>query len=100
AELNIDPEDVANPWAAAGASALAFAIGGVLPLLAILLAPTPVRVPITAVITLLALAVTGALGARLGDAPILRPTVRVVIGGALALVVTFAVGSLFGTGVV
>ena len=50
-------------------------------------------------VTLLALATTGYLGARLGDAPAARATVRVVVGGALALALTFGVGTLLGTGV-
>lgn len=96
-ELGIDRDGIANPWSAAGASALAFTIGGLVPLLAVLLSPEAVRVPALFAATLLALAVTGATGARLGDSPMLRPTVRVVLGGALALVATFAIGTILGT---
>jgi VIT1/CCC1 family predicted Fe2+/Mn2+ transporter len=98
-ELNIVEEDVANPWHAAVASAVAFTIGAILPMLAILLPPAEVRIPITFGAVLLALALTGALGARLGGSPMLRPTIRVVVGGALALAATFAIGSLLGTAV-
>jgi VIT1/CCC1 family predicted Fe2+/Mn2+ transporter len=97
AELNIDPDDIVSPWRAAGASALAFVVGAVVPLLAMLLAPAAWRVPVTVVTVLPALAVTGALGAYLGQSPMLRPTLRVVLGGALALAATFAVGRLLGT---
>ncbi|MEO8260986.1 MAG: VIT family protein [Pseudolysinimonas sp.] len=97
AELGITETDVVSPWQAAGASALAFLIGALLPMLAILIPPAEVRVPITFVAVLIALALTGALGARIGGSRILRPTLRVVIGGALALAVTFAIGSLLGT---
>lgn len=97
AELNIDPDDVASPWHAAFASALAFTIGGVLPLAAILLPPEPWRVPVTFVVVLLALALTGSIAARIGGSSRLRATVRVVIGGALALVATFLIGMLLGT---
>ena len=97
AELKIDQNDIASPWAAAFASALAFTIGGILPLLSVLLAPAEMRVPLTFVVVLIALGVTGALGARLGGSPWLRPTVRVLIGGVLALGATFIVGWLFGT---
>jgi VIT1/CCC1 family predicted Fe2+/Mn2+ transporter len=45
---------------------------------------------------LAALAATGAAGAALGNAPVGRATIRVMIGGALALLVTFAIGSLLG----
>jgi VIT1/CCC1 family predicted Fe2+/Mn2+ transporter len=96
-ELNLVEDDIANPWHAAIASAVAFTIGAVLPMVAILLPPAEVRIPITFGAVLLALALTGALGARLGGSPMLRPTVRVVVGGALALAATFAIGSLLGT---
>lgn len=96
AELNIDQQDLVNPWHAAGASALAFSVGGLIPFLAILL-PTGVRIPAVFGVVFLALAVTGALGARLGGSPALRPTLRVLVGGALALGATFLVGTLLGT---
>jgi VIT1/CCC1 family predicted Fe2+/Mn2+ transporter len=95
-ELNIDENEVANPWHAAGASALAFVLGAVLPLLAILLPPAEIRVPVTFVAVLVALAATGALGAALGGSRIVRATVRVLIGGAAALAVTWLVGTLLG----
>lgn len=100
AELSIDEDEVLKPWDAAVASAISFLLGAVLPLLAIILPPEEVRIPITFVATLVALGITGALGARLGDSPWLRPTVRVLVGGALALGVTFAIGALLGTTVV
>lgn len=77
-------------------------MGALLPTLLILLLPVSVRIPATFVGVLVALAVTGALGAKWGGSPhYLRAATRVVIGGALALAMTFAVGSLLGaTGVV
>jgi VIT1/CCC1 family predicted Fe2+/Mn2+ transporter len=97
AELGITEDDVVSPWAAAGASALAFTIGAILPLLAILLPPQEARVPVTFIVVLLALALTGFTSARIGGNAVLRPTVRVVVGGALALAVTFLIGTLLGT---
>jgi len=97
AELGINEEDVVSPWQAAGASALAFFIGALLPMLAILLPPAPVRVPVTFAAVLIALALTGALSARIGGSPWIRPTVRVVVGGAIALAATFLIGTLLGT---
>lgn len=97
AELGITEDAVVSPWAAAGASALAFTVGALLPLLAILLPPPEVRVPITFVVVLIALALTGFTSARIGGNPAIRPTVRVVVGGALALAATFAIGTLLGT---
>ena len=99
AELNIVEEDVANPWHAAAASALAFTLGAILPMLAILLLPEAIRVPVTFAAVLVALAATGALGAGLGGSRILRATVRVVLGGAAALGVTWLVGTLLGVAV-
>jgi VIT1/CCC1 family predicted Fe2+/Mn2+ transporter len=97
AELNIDQNDIVSPWRAAYASAIAFTIGGLLPILAIILFPTSMRVPATFAAVLVALAITGATGGYLGDSPILRPMVRVVVGGALALAATFLIGRLLGT---
>lgn len=97
AELGIVEADVVSPWQAAGASALAFTIGAILPLLAILLPPEPARVPVTFAAVLLALALTGAASAWIGGSPWLRPTVRVVVGGAIALAATFLIGTLLGT---
>ncbi|MCH8561856.1 VIT family protein [Nesterenkonia sp. YGD6] len=96
-ELNIDQEDLISPWQAAFASAAAFAVGGIIPFAAILL-PPDIRIAATFALVLLTLALTGALGARLGGSPMLRPTMRVVIGGAIALAATFIIGTLLGTG--
>jgi len=95
-ELAIDPDDVVSPWHAAFASAIAFLIGGILPFVAILLPPAGLRVPVTFAAVLVALAVTGAIGARVGGAPIARAAARVVVGGALALAVTYGIGLLLG----
>lgn len=97
AELHIDENEVLKPWQAAVASGLAFLAGAVLPMLAILLPPPELRIPITFVATLVALGITGALGAILGKSHWLRPTVRVLVGGGLALAVTFGIGALLGT---
>jgi VIT1/CCC1 family predicted Fe2+/Mn2+ transporter len=96
AELNIDETDIVSPWHAAFASAIAFLIGAVLPMLAILLPPAEIRVPLTFAAVLVALAATGALGAWIGGGSKWRAAVRVVAGGALALVATFSIGNLLG----
>jgi vacuolar iron transporter family protein len=97
AELNIDQSDIVSPWRAAFASAVAFLIGGVLPIIAMIIFPASMRVPATFAAVLIALAITGAAGGYLGDSPTLRPMVRVVVGGALALAATFLIGRLLGT---
>jgi vacuolar iron transporter family protein len=98
-ELHIDPDDLANPWQAAGASALSFTIGALLPLIAILLPPSTWRVPVCVLTVLLALAVAGAVSARLGGSNPRRAIGRVVVGGALGLGVTYGIGHLFGTAI-
>ena len=95
-ELGIDPEELTNPWQAAISSALAFTVGAILPLLAILLPPPSMRIPITFVGVLAALAFTGWISARLGGASVGRAIQRVVIGGALAMAITFGIGHLVG----
>jgi vacuolar iron transporter family protein len=100
AELNLDEEEVLSPWHAAFASAASFVVGALLPFLTAVLLPPSLRIPVTFAAVLAALALTGAAGAYLGGAPMLRPTVRILVGGVLALGVTFAIGSwLGGTGV-
>ena len=86
-------------WSAALASALAFLAGGLLPLLAVLLLPVSARAAGTGALVLLALAGTGALGAYLGGSTLGRPALRVVLGGALALAVTYGLGSLLGAAI-
>jgi VIT1/CCC1 family predicted Fe2+/Mn2+ transporter len=95
AELGIDPDTLTNPWHAAAASAASFTLGALLPVLAILL-PAAIRIPVTFVVVLLALAATGTVSAQLGGAPRNRAITRVVVGGALAMIVTFGIGQLFG----
>jgi len=96
AELNIDETDIVSPWHAAFASAIAFLAGAILPMLAILLPPENIRVPLTFVAVLVALAATGALGAWIGGGSRLKASARVVVGGALALAATFLIGNLLG----
>lgn len=95
-ELGIDPEDVVNPWHAAGASAAAFVVGALLPLVAILLPGPSLRVPITVVAVLIALAIAGTVSARLGGSSVKLAVARVVVGGAAGLALTYAIGRAFG----
>ncbi|HEX4442934.1 MAG TPA: VIT family protein [Galbitalea sp.] len=96
AKLHIDESDVASPWHAALASALSFTLGGILPLLAILLISASIRIPVTFAVVLVALGVTGAVGAKIGGSPIIRATIRVLVGGAVALAATFLIGHALG----
>lgn len=94
-ELSIDPNNLTNPWHAAFASAGAFLLGAVIPLIAIIISPSPIKIPVTFVAVLIALAITGILSAKAGGASVTRATIRVVTGGALAMVVTYGIGKLF-----
>jgi VIT1/CCC1 family predicted Fe2+/Mn2+ transporter len=96
-ELGIDPADLSNPWQAAASSAVAFTLGAIVPLAAILLPPAGMRVPVAFVAVLMALALTGTVSAILGGARKGRAVLRVVLGGALAMLVTYGVGQLVGT---
>ena len=96
AELNLDPDEGLSPWQAAFASAVAVLSGAILPFATAVFLPGSLKIPVTFLAVLLALAVTGALGAKLGGAPMLRPTIRVLVGGAAALAITFAIGSWLG----
>jgi VIT1/CCC1 family predicted Fe2+/Mn2+ transporter len=75
---------------------VAFSVGSLLPLLAILLPPVSARIPVTFAGVLVALALTGTISARLGGAGRRRAVVRILVGGALAMLVTFGVGQLIG----
>lgn len=98
-ELGIDPEELTNPWHAALSSALSFTLGAVLPLIVILAPPTAWRIPATVVAVLVALVITGAVSAGLGGAPQGRAAVRNLVGGGLALAVTYAIGHLVGAAI-
>lgn len=96
-ELGLQLDGLARPMLAAVVSAIAFALGATLPLLAIGLSPAAGRIWITAVATLIALAGLGAWSARLGGAPMARAVLRIVSGGAMAMGLTAGIGYLFGT---
>jgi vacuolar iron transporter family protein len=95
-ELGLDAHELANPWAAALSSALAFTAGAVLPIVAILVPPASVRIAVAFVAVLLGLSLTGAVSARMGGSPARVAVARLVGGGALAMAVTFGIGQLLG----
>lgn len=97
AELGIDPDELTNPWHAAGASMLSFTIGALLPLLAITLIPEAARVLATGVAVVIALIITGWLSAWVGEASRSRAILRNVVGGLLAMGVTYLIGAAVGT---
>jgi VIT1/CCC1 family predicted Fe2+/Mn2+ transporter len=99
AELNLDPQALTSPIHAAGASALSFLLGAALPLIAILLPPAAWRVPVTVLVVLVALGLTGWASARIGGGNGRRAVLRVVIGGAAGLATTYGIGHLFGAAI-
>ncbi len=99
AELGIDPANLANPTQAALASAVSFTLGAVLPLASILLPPQQLRVPVTVVAVLIALALAGAVSARIGASRARPAVTRVVLGGAAGLALTYGIGHLLGTAI-
>ena len=94
-ELGITERSTAKPVQAALASAASFITGGLAPLLAILLAPSGMSVPVLVLTTILVLGGLGAAGARAGGAPIARGAFRVMVWGSIAMAITFGAGRLF-----
>lgn len=95
-EIGITDALSAKPLMAAATSAVSFTIGGIVPLLADILAPDESKIPVIATVSLVFLIVLGALAAHAGGASMFRGAARVLIWGALAMGVTSAVGALFG----
>lgn len=96
-ELNIDLDALANPTQAAIVSALCFSVGAAIPLLSsIFLNDHIARLIAVLVSTTSGLILFGFLGAYLGGANLLRGSLRVVVGGLIALGVTYGIGRAFG----
>ena len=98
-ELGISEHSRAQPVEAMVGSAAAFAVGASVPLIAIAISSTSNRIVVTLAIVVVALLGLGAAGARAGGAHPVRPIVRVVLGGLVAIGLTMAVGKLFGTSI-
>lgn len=96
AELRIDPDELTNPWHAAFASGASFVSGAIVPLLAVIVPPADIRIPVTFAAVLVVLVITGILSAYAGGANKTRATIRVVTGGILAMIITFGIGKIFG----
>jgi VIT1/CCC1 family predicted Fe2+/Mn2+ transporter len=89
-------DEQTNPWHAAVASLGAFVVGGIIPLVVVLLPWGAARVPAVVVAVVIALVATGAISARVGNAAVPRAVLRNVLGGGLAMAITYGVGSLVG----
>lgn len=95
-EMGIDGEDLTNPWHAAFWSAVSFLAGAALPLISVFFAPMEMAAAVVAIITLVALAVTGYVSARLANIDATHSMLRLVFGGALGLAITYGIGVAFG----
>jgi VIT1/CCC1 family predicted Fe2+/Mn2+ transporter len=98
-ELGMTDTTAARPVQAAAASAASFTIGAALPLATVFLDQGDSLPWTVSAASLVFLAVLGALGARAGKAPMLRPVIRVTFWGAFAMAATIAIGSLLGTAI-
>jgi VIT1/CCC1 family predicted Fe2+/Mn2+ transporter len=98
-ELGMTGAGVATPLQAGLSSAASFSAGAALPLMAALIVPSGYRAPAVAAVSLLLLAGTGALGGRFGGAPVRRATLRVLAGGCIAMLLTWAIGTLVGAAI-
>lgn len=97
--LGIDPDEIVSPMHAAIASLLAFSLGGAVPLAAVVLASGTWQVPVTYAVVIVMLAVTGFSSAALGKAPRTRAVLRNLIGGTLAMGITYLIGHLMGVAI-
>ena len=98
-ELGISEVTTARPIQAAITSAATFTAGAILPLLSVLVAPAGTIIPVVVAVSLVILAVLGGLGAYVGGAGIVKPTLRVLLWGALAMAVSAGIGRLVGVAV-
>jgi len=98
--FNLDPDDINSPWQAAIASLFAFSVGGLVPFLAMTLSPSELRIWFTVSAVVVALCATGYLSAVAGNASRARAVARVLVGGLLAMGITYAVGVVFGTTII
>jgi VIT1/CCC1 family predicted Fe2+/Mn2+ transporter len=96
-ELGISEISTARPVQAALASAATFSVGAAAPLALVLVSPSEWLIPVVSVASLAFLALLGMIGARTGGAEVLKPTIRVMFWGALAMALTAGIGAIFGT---
>jgi VIT1/CCC1 family predicted Fe2+/Mn2+ transporter len=96
-ELGIDHEALANPGQAALASAIAFSVGAFVPILATLIATGRTGSYLIVIFSLVALSISGAVGAYVGGGHKLKAAARVLLGGSVAMAATAFIGHLIGS---
>ena len=98
AEYGVHQNELTTAWHAAVASAVSFTAGFLLPLSAMFLSPGEVRIPVTVAVGLVGLLVTGTVSAVISGSPKTRPIVRNLVGGSIAMLLTWGIGHMFGFG--
>ena len=98
-ELGLDPDEYTSPWVAAISSFIAFTIGGIIPLVMILLPLGDSRVWAAGLAVLVGLLLTGWISSALGESPRMRAILRNVLMGSATMVATYVIGLLFGVAV-
>jgi vacuolar iron transporter family protein len=98
AEYGVHQDELTTPWHAAIASAVSFTAGFLLPLASMLLCPAGLRIPITVIVGLVGLFITGWTSAVISGSSKIRPIVRNVLGGSVAMLLTWSISRLFGVG--
>jgi VIT1/CCC1 family predicted Fe2+/Mn2+ transporter len=98
AEFGVHQNELTTPWHAAVASAMSFTSGFLLPLTAMFLCPREFRIPVTVGVGLVGLLLTGTISAVISGSPKTRPITRNIVGGSIAMLLTWGIGHLFGLG--
>jgi len=98
AEYGVHQNELTTAWHAAVASAVSFTAGFLLPLSAMFLSPGEVRIPVTVAVGLVGLLATGTVSAVISGSPKTRPILRNLVGGSIAMLLTWGIGHMFGLG--
>lgn len=96
-ELGISDRTTARPLQAAIASAASFSFGAIFPVVSIIFLPRDIFAIASSALCLLLLGILGAIAANIGGATLLKPALRIMFWGAIAMSFTAVIGSFFGT---
>ncbi|GEP20313.1 VIT1/CCC1 transporter family protein [Pediococcus argentinicus] len=94
-KYDMDLDTYLNPWNAAISSLISAALGGVLPLVAMTFAPNPYKMLATILATILSVAITGLLSAKLGNGFVKKAVIRNIIVGIITMFIHYYIGRLF-----
>jgi len=93
-ELGQHPHTKARPVQAAIASAISFTAGGLIPFAGAFAPSVGAKFWSIVIFTLGGLLITGVVSARLAGSRIFTPTVRVMLGGSLGMLITAGIGKI------